>query len=419
MFLCTAWVLVFIASGCTTVKRFKSATYKGEARSLVDMDLFGARLEPPGFDPSGKNLWDLSASAQTQLIQILHERYPDNGQFTGALNQEYMQKGAGPVTDYTTSSLRMVFTISREHDQSALGKPGELYSPADRIESLRFSLRIPAKANLHFTGWNRYSTEYGEIEIADVSFSRSLEMDAQVSGEITEGSVKSSVDRNEKQVVRSRYLKLNGSIGDHRLEMVEEGTRGADLTGNVIADVSLQFDGFPERITIPLFSREAKGGTEAVPALKFVDIMVPRMEDAPEAITGILEMEYIYRHVVSGWKTFQEWDDRVAFYKGKVTREVTLFKKQDYLPSLWSIGTESGQKKVRIRTLTGMEYPLQFRSYTEAGRFLEWLKWESMDENTGPGASFEIGENRLWLGSQPLSREIMREERPLKVMAVY
>ncbi len=90
-------ILIFIVSGCTSVKRFKSATYKGEDDSLVDMALFGARLDPPGQEAEGKNLWDLSAGAQTQMIQILDERYPDNEQFTGALNREYMLKGSGPV----------------------------------------------------------------------------------------------------------------------------------------------------------------------------------------------------------------------------------------------------------------------------------------------------------------------------------
>ena len=63
----------------------------------MDMSLFGTSLDRPSLDPGGKNLWDLSAGAQTQLIQILDERFPENGPFTGALNQEYMMGGTGPV----------------------------------------------------------------------------------------------------------------------------------------------------------------------------------------------------------------------------------------------------------------------------------------------------------------------------------
>ncbi|MCK4745981.1 MAG: hypothetical protein KAT15_03060, partial [Bacteroidales bacterium] len=245
-------ILLVIASGCTSVKRFKSATYKGQDDSLVDMALFGARLDAPGVEMKGRNLWDLSASAQTQLIQILDGRYPDNEQFTGAMNQEYLVKGTDPVMDYTTSNLRMVFTISRKNDFSSIKEGTGRFSPADRIEHLKFTLEVSPESNLHFTGWNRYTTEYGEIEIADVSFSRSLALETEYSDETAGGKAQGSFSRSEDQAVRSRYLKLNGSISGRKLEIEEEGTREIDLTGNVIADVSLEFDGFPERITIPL-----------------------------------------------------------------------------------------------------------------------------------------------------------------------
>ena len=35
------------------------------------------------------NLWNLSANAQTRLVQILDERYPDNAQFMSALSRNY------------------------------------------------------------------------------------------------------------------------------------------------------------------------------------------------------------------------------------------------------------------------------------------------------------------------------------------
>ncbi len=36
-------------------------------------------------------------------------------------------------------------------------------------------------------------------------------------------------------------------------------------------------------------------------------------------------MDYIYRNVVSGQKTFPEWDDRVRYYSGTVSKRVPLF----------------------------------------------------------------------------------------------
>ncbi|HER07952.1 MAG TPA: hypothetical protein ENO20_03485, partial [Bacteroides sp.] len=302
-------MILALLSGCTSLKRYKSATFKAADNSLVGMDLFGYQLTPSETSPAGKNLWELSASAQTQLIQILDARYPDNTQFIQALNYEYLTAGAVPYDDYTGKNLRMVFTISKKRNYAALrgGVQAGHFSPADRIEYLKFSLKIPAETNLRFTEWNRFSTEYGEIEIGDISFTRSLDLDAE--GTIAEradldGAV--SLDRTEKQKVRSRYLKLNGSISEHQIEIEEEGTREIDLTGNVIVDVSVDFSAFPERITVPLFSRDEQAGEGAsgLEALTFIDVLVPRMEDIPDTITGILELEYVYRHVRSGWKTF-------------------------------------------------------------------------------------------------------------------
>ncbi len=50
------FVLLFvIADGCTSVKRYKSATYKGEDQTLVDMSLFGTRLGDPDPALTGKS----------------------------------------------------------------------------------------------------------------------------------------------------------------------------------------------------------------------------------------------------------------------------------------------------------------------------------------------------------------------------
>jgi hypothetical protein len=414
-------ILLVMASGCTSLKRFRSATYVGRDDSLVDMALFGATLARSGPETAGKNLWDLSASAQTQLIQILNERYPDNEQFTGALNREYLAEGPANPVDYTGMDLRMVFTISRQRNYAGIGPGKGLFSPADRIEQVKFTLRIPPEYNLSFTGWNRYTTEYGEIEIADVSFSRSLDLEADYSGEMAGMVAKGALRRTEEQQVRSRYLKLNGSISGQQIEIEEEGTRGIDLTGNVIADVSLQFEGFPERITIPLFSGPEGSPAPEVSALRFIDVLVPRMENVPEAIMGTLEMEYVYRHVRSGWKTFQEWDDRVAYYQGRVEKQIPLFKKQEYLPSFYCLGTDLDTKQsVKIRTGTGQEYPLQFRNYHEAARFYEWLVISARDqEGIPPEEAIIIGDHTLVYMGRSLTRRAIAGGSRLKVMPVY
>jgi hypothetical protein len=408
-------IFLLLTSACTSVKRFRSASYKGEAQGLVDMGLFGTSLDRPAPESRNKSLWDLSAGAQTQLIQILDERYQGNEAFTSALNRAYLREGPQRTSDFTASDLRMVFTISRSKDYAALGRSGSHFSPADRIESLSFSLELSPASGLRFTGWNRYATEYGELEIADVSFSSSLELEGEGSGERIDGSAGGSFSRREDQVIRSRYMKLNGSLSDHRIEISEEGMRGIDLTGNVIADVSLAFDPFPERIATLVYAAGVEDAPARISGLRFTDAKVPRMEQAPERIMATLKMKYVYRHVEKGWRTFQEWDDRVAYYSGTITKQVPLFERHEYVPPFYGIGLEGpAETRVRIRIASGVEYPLEFTSYAEAGDFLDWLNTELQGED-----SLSIGGYRLWFRDRPLNGGSLDEGNPLRVLPVY
>jgi hypothetical protein len=421
--LLSGFIMLFLLTGCTSLQRYRSATFAAKDNSLVSMDLFGYQLTPSGSSPEGKDLWELSASAQTRLIQILDARYPDNTQFIQALNKEYLTEGSVPSRSYTGKDLRMVYTISKKRDYTVL-KGGDLsgnFSPADRIEYLKFSLTIPEEYNLHFTGWNRFATEYGEIGIGDISFTRSMDLEAGgIAGETDLGGT-GSLKRTEEQEIRSRYLKLNGCISENKIEIEEEGTREIDLTGNVVVDVSLEFIPFPERITVPLFPvSQGKGGdTSGVAALKFMDVLVPRMEEVPDTVLAILELEYVYRHVRAGWKTFQEWDDHVEYYTGSILKKIPLFYREDYLPSFYCIGTDREEKKsVKVRSAPGKTYPLQFRSYSEASRFLDWLTAYAASGSDRQEV-IAVGPDTLIYGGSSLTREQAAHEYRLKIMPVF
>ena len=245
IFLIAGLLLLLTITACTSVKRFKSLEYKGEDNSLVDVELFNARISDEPVAVREKNLWTLSANAQTRMVQILDERYPDNEQFMSAMAGSF-GTGETPLQDLTRKDLRMIFTISKNRDYSLLNDARGRFSPADRIEYLKLSLNIPESYNLRFHEWNRYITEYGDIDIADVSFSRNLDLSLDGSPGGTDLGSEAALGRNEKQVVSKRYLKLNGSISDYRFVIEEEGTREVDLTGNITTDVSLLFDGFPD-----------------------------------------------------------------------------------------------------------------------------------------------------------------------------
>lgn len=393
------------------MKRFKSAAYKGEDNSLVDVELFNTRLSAEPLSMKEKNLWTLSANAQTRLIQILDERYPDNEQFIRVLSGDFGHDEVGEVV-YTRKDLRMVFTISKNRDYILLNDPKGRFSPADRIEYFSLSLEIPESYRLRFHEWNRYITEYGEIHIADVGFSRDLDlsMDAAPGGLGVESST--SLGRNEKQEVSRRFMKLNGSITDHKVVIEAEGNREVDLTGNVTADVSLQFDAFPEVVMEPVFM-SGEGENIILSDLKFNNVLVPAMEDAPDTIFADMKLSYIYRHVDSGWLTFAEWDDGVEYYQGTIKRKVPLFLKKDYLPPFFCVGTDEGTRHLlKLRKDGEKEYLLQFTSYQDASAFLQWLQDHA---RLVPGVNF-MGDWKLLYRGDSLTEDMLH---PLKVLPVY
>lgn len=412
-FLVAGLLLLLMFEACTSVKRFKSVEYKGEDNSLVDVELFNARISDDPLVQREKNLWTLSANAQTRLVQILDERYPDNEQFMSAMAGSF-EAGDSPQQDLTRKDLRMVFTISKSRDYSKLNDSSGRFSPADRIEYLKLKLIIPESYNLRFYEWNRYITEYGDIDIADVSFSRNLDLSVDGSpGGAGLGS-EATFSRSEKQVLSQRYLKLNGSISDHRVVIEEEGTREVDLTGNITVDVSLLFDAFPELVMVPVFTAGEDGSNE-FSALNFMDVLVPAMSEAPDTLFAELRLDYIYRHVASGWDTYAEWDDRVEYYRGSHSQKVPLFSRKDYLPHFFCIGSDQGGKDVlKFSKSQEKEYLLQFGNRHDASRFLLWLQDSSRQHND----LVFIGSSKLLYKGVPITPgEVM--ENQLKVMPVF
>ena len=402
-------VLLLFASSCTSVKRFKSADYKGADNALVDVELFSSRLATETVARQDMHLWNLSANAQTRLVQILDERYPDNAQFMSAMSRNYQLSGDLPVEDFTRKELLMVFSLTRKREYPTINDPAGRFSPADRIEYLKLTLEIPEENNLKFTRWNRYATEYGEMEIADVSFSRSLELGASGDPGGVDLSGKASLTRSERQVIETRYLKLNGSLSETQLVLEEEGTRETDLTGNISANVSLEFEGFPERVVIPFFSDSGEM------VIQFSDVLVPALELAPDTLFAKLTMEYIYRHVQSGWLTFAEWDDKVEYYEGTVHKRVPLFTKQDYLPGFYCIGVEQEDRNaLKVKRENGKEYLLQFMDYSSATRFQDWLLKPDRD----PLRPVFMGNSQLVFEGQPVTPAGILEDQ-LKVIPVH
>jgi hypothetical protein len=397
--------LAMLTGACSTVKRYSSVdnTQKekpvflsagdNEENIRVRMDISDSKISNPAPSSEGKSLWDLGNEGQKELLDILSQRFKDNDKFTDILNNQYLSDdgGGGGTIDYVRKNVRIVFSISRWHPYDIMGKVNG-FSPADRIEYLKYKLTLDDSAStIKFTSWNRYGTAYGSVNIADVNFQESLSASAGAGSEagiITGGSgsgagVSASASKTESQKVRYRYIQLNGSISSKSLQLESEGTREVDLAGNVTADVTMEFDAFPE-VLYALSKTKTDSGIFLQPGevhLNETVALVPK-ETTIHNIRAMLTYNYAYRHVEKGDKTFFEWDDKVKYVTGTVNKEVTLMKAKDILPPFCCLKFQCdssihNKNFIKIRNLAAglgvQETNLAFANRSAANTFITWL----------------------------------------------
>jgi hypothetical protein len=424
--------LVLILS-CTTLKRYSTAHQSVTNNTLAGIDLFGFSISDSKSGYENKTLWDLSADAQSQFIKILNNRFPENEKFLEAMSFEYLKQDPSLFPEnYVSKDLRMVFSITRKRNYgNKADQTGVELSPADRIEYLRITLRIPDDSGIRFTGWNMFTTEYGSVDIADVTFSRNLDLDVSgllsadskySAGEITAGGKSSSI-RREDQEIKYRYLKLNGKIRNNEIEMEEEGTREIDLTGNITADIFMEFEKFPEMITDFIGLKDSVGRFNEPGRLvaRYSEVLIPSMEYVKDTVYAELKMDYVLRNVVKGAKTFQEWDDRVRYYTGSVSKTIPLFTSHDYVPAFFCIGTNrqnAGRDIIKISSPLKKEYSLIFRTSRDASDFYEWMTgyFSGKDQEN---KAVTIGGYRLRFRDADLTGEAFGRNHEICILPCY
>jgi len=67
---------------------------------------------------------------------------------------------------------------------------------------------------------------------------------------------------------------------------------------------------------------------------------------------------------------------------------------------------------MKVQTRTGTDYPLQFKNYSDASRFMEWLL--GLEDKDG----VMIGKNTLLFGGEPVTSDQIGKEE-MKVIPVY
>jgi hypothetical protein len=249
-------------------------------------------------------------------------------------------------------------------------------------------------------------TEYASVDVADMSFNSTFELSGGIgsnrttstenregddggyelatrSTELTPGlNAKETLSKSEAQKVRYRYMALNGTLDKKKLQIEQEGMREIDLAGNVIANVSLQFD--VDRETVFIASHLKRGDSSIdISNIKLTkaEALVPDL-GAFDDIKATLDFKYTYRHVRNGkgQRTFFEWDDKVIYYSDSISKDITLFARRDVLPPFYYIGNASSGS-IKFEDKVGGDGKLVFQDYQSALEFLEWLCDYSQSSN--------------------------------------
>jgi hypothetical protein len=143
------------------------------------------------------------------------------------------------------------------------------------------------------------------------------------------------------------------------------------------------------------------------------------MKDIRDTLFGVVEMEYLYRNVGKGSVTFQEWDDHVRYYRGRVTGKVLLFTSTDYLPSFYCIGSAGSRSLIGSVTTNATRNDIIFRNYTDAKDFFDWLRNRVLSGKNG-GKPIQLATSELiTFEGRDLKASDFSGNNPLKVQQYF
>ncbi|WP_088340079.1 hypothetical protein [Robiginitalea sediminis] len=415
------FLFLLTLSGCfigrlfqdTTVKRYRTVKHKRSDSKLVDISVFSFKVQNPKPEDKSKNLWDLKGEGQAKLLEILDKKNESSDAFLKALEKEYLKPKNSLIKDYSTQNLRLVLSISKKRNYE---KIGEEFSLADRIEYLNIVIKN-THSGIHFTKWNKFETEYGTLNIGDVTFNESVTLSGGLNASRTTSRANSTAGESdssssgvtavvtpsatvsgtngiqEVQKLGYRYLALNGKINNDTLLLEQEGIRDIDLAGNIILDVQIKFD----RLSIEKFFQLQgfESTNSSGQKVNKIEVRLPEYRNLEKSIVALekeirlpIEYSYIYRHVsnTKGAKTFYEWDDCVEYLEGSAKiPDILIMKQEDYLPQIYYAGIENTPKNTIglffKDQLSGDFDNIQSLSASELGAFVKYLQRKSIEMN--------------------------------------
>ncbi len=343
-----------------------------------------------------KTIFDLSPDAQAALISELAKKEVKTDAFISGLTRDFSSKLSDTtgIMDYSLLETRIVVSIRNKSHQ-----------PADRIAKINITLTIDTTKNnsITFLSCNKLTTEYQTLDLGKLHYSNTQsgelagksfiaanrEGATTIKGEGA-GEAKLSANRSfsEEILLKQRMVASNAFITQNTLSLYQESIGGIDLTGNILADITLE-------IRNSLLNTEktysfSELSTQDVSNIKVSEklIVYPTVENLKVYIT----FEADFREVSKKHQTISESDDKVKLYHGEVKDANNVVILPIIKPKLWTL--TFSELPLRIRNIhTNEEGDLLFHSHDDAKKMVAWLKSkynEKMNEKIVVGSKYEI-----------------------------
>jgi len=321
-----------------------------------------------------KKIFDLSDHGQQAFVNALKEKEKETEKFLSKLISPLESTPLKNDIDLTKFSRKLVFSIKNEKDNLA-----------NRIDSIKLTLTIKKekdekKVKVKFSTWDKIVTNYQNIDIEKLtlgkksSFSFSPEITTAAGASAKFGSVSYERSLQEEANIKDRSV-ITGSLTDTEAILFQKGAPGMDLSGNLIADVEFEATDIAPTILYKFDNLFSDGSPETDPKKITISKTLARYPNLKQDIKGELEVDFVYREVTGGEKTFLEGDDVVVFQKGKDIigdSDITLIKKEEVAVKTWRIIKDNNDLHILFKGRTEATV-IDFPSFADADTFRQWL----------------------------------------------
>jgi hypothetical protein len=388
-------IWAFSINAQTTLKRYKCLSEGSADNNLVEIKIASTAISSSTPTPTYKTIFDLSERGQAA---VLSNR--TNDQVSEILNKKFLldQPKKGKNVDLTNRNIRITFSIGRKTNYKEKG-----FNAYDRIEDLKYDFEIDNSIDpmVKFIKWDKYTTEYGTLDIGTLEYNRSFSASLDITGKIAantslkenkkiddnnstesstsfgpelSGTAKTGYSNSSKenQSIKQRYIQLTGAFGERKFNIHQQGTRETELAGNVSIDLTISLpkdEAFIASLS-NLFDESNLPKPSSQVKLDINRYYIPDVNKIKNDITGDLSYEYAVRHIEKKANTFAEFDDKISFITGSKKSNQIIIKKQDLIVPIYflkvPISNVSKELKVDGKVL-------QFLSYDEALEFKTWL----------------------------------------------